>query len=65
MEVVKLVWDFFQNEILGMGWLKRLISTILNACGLDTESRIGGSIQFFLSTGGDSKKDKKSQAKRL
>ena len=47
-EAIKTAWDFFQNEILGMGWLKRLISTILNACGLDIESRIGGSIQFFI-----------------
>ena len=36
MEALKSVWDFFQNEVLGMSWLNRLISTILNACGLDT-----------------------------
>ena len=48
METLKIVWDFFQNEVLGMGWLSRLISTILNACGLDTTSRVGGSIQFFI-----------------
>ncbi len=48
MEALKNVWDFFQNEVLGMGWLNRLISTILNACGLDTTSRVGGSIQFFI-----------------
>lgn len=48
MEALKIGWDFFQNEVLGMGWLSRLISTILNACGLDTASRVGGSIQFFI-----------------
>ncbi|MGN0497900.1 MAG: permease [Acutalibacteraceae bacterium] len=48
MEAIKSVWDFFQNEILGMGWLNRLINTALNACGLDSTSRIGGSIQFFI-----------------
>ena len=48
MSVLKTTWDFFQNEILGMQWLNRLIATILNACGLDTSSRIGGSIQFFI-----------------
>ncbi|MCI9025634.1 MAG: permease [Dorea sp.] len=48
MEALKTGWDFFQNEVLGMGWLNRLISTILNACGLDTTSRVGGSIQFFI-----------------
>lgn len=48
MEILKNAWDFFQTEILGMSWLNRLIGTILNACGLDTQSRIGGSIQFFI-----------------
>lgn len=42
------MWDFFQNEILGMSWLNRLIETVLNACGLDTASKIGGSVQFFI-----------------
>lgn len=48
METLKNGWDFFQNEVLGMQWLNRLIDTILNAFGLDTTGRIGGSIQFFL-----------------
>lgn len=48
MDIVKSVWDFIQNEILGMKWLNRLIETILTVCGLDTQSRIGGSVQFFI-----------------
>lgn len=48
MEALKTVWAFFQNEILGMHWLSRLIGTVLNACGLDTASPIGGSVQFFI-----------------
>lgn len=48
MEAIKTAWDFFQAEVLGMSWLNRLIEKFLNACGLDTESRIGGSIQFFI-----------------
>ncbi len=48
MEILKIAWDFFQTEILGMSWLNRLIGTILNTCGLDTTSRIGGSVQFFI-----------------
>lgn len=48
METLELGWDFFQNEILGMGWLNRLIGALLNTCGLDTSSRLGGSIQFFM-----------------
>ena len=48
MEALKAGWDFFQNEILGMSWLNRLLETILNAFGLDTTNRIGGSVQFFV-----------------
>lgn len=48
MQILKTVWNFFQTEILGMSWLNRLIGTILNTCGLDTTSKIGGSIQFFV-----------------
>ncbi|MGN1224743.1 MAG: permease [Ruminococcus sp.] len=48
MEVLKTVWNFFQNEVLGMAWLNRLIKTLLQAFGLDTNEKIGGSIQFFL-----------------
>ena len=42
------MWDFIQNEILGMRWLNRLIGWLLPLTGLDMESRIGGSIRFFL-----------------
>ena len=31
-----------------MAWLNRLIKTILNSFGLDTNGKIGGSIQFFI-----------------
>ncbi len=31
-----------------MSWLNRLIGSLLSACGLDTSSRLGGSVQFFL-----------------
>lgn len=48
MDFIKSAWDFFQNEILGMSWLNRLISGILNACGLDTTGKIGGSVLFFI-----------------
>lgn len=48
MEVLKTGWNFFQNEILGMQWLNRLIGNLLNVCGLDTNEKIGGSVQFFL-----------------
>ena len=46
--MLKNIWDFFQNEILGMSWLNRVIQSGLNAAGLDTSGKVGGSIQFFL-----------------
>ena len=48
MQTLKGVWDFFQNEILGMKWLNQLIGNLLEACGLSTETRLGGNVQFFI-----------------
>ena len=48
MQALKSVWDFFQNELLGMKWLNQLIGNLLEACGLSTETRLGGSVQFFI-----------------
>lgn len=48
MEVLKNGWLFFQNQILGMKWMNSLIGSGLNSIGLDTNKRLGGSIQFFL-----------------
>lgn len=48
MQALKSVWDFFQNEILGMKWLNQLIGNLLEACALSTETRLGGSVQFFI-----------------
>ncbi|MGO5024042.1 permease [Lawsonibacter sp. LCP25S3_G6] len=42
------IWRFFQDEILGMKWLNRLIGNGLSVLGLDIDGRIGGSVQFFL-----------------
>ena len=42
------IWDFIQNQILGMKWLNELIGKLLSLCGLDVTSRIGSSIQFFI-----------------
>lgn len=42
------MWQFIQDEVLGMKWLNRLIGSMLSSFGLDTQSRIGGSVQFFL-----------------
>ena len=42
------MWDFIQDEVFGMKWLNRLIGSLLNACGFDTKSKLGGSLQFFI-----------------
>ena len=42
------VWDFIQDQVLGMQWLNDLLGSLLSALGLDVNGRIGGSIQFFI-----------------
>lgn len=46
--MIKSFWDFFQNQILGMKWLNEAIGNGLSSLGLDVESKIGGSVQFFI-----------------
>lgn len=48
MKLLNSVWLFFQDQILGMKWLNRLIGNGLSLLGLDIDNRLGGSIQFFL-----------------
>ena len=43
-----MIGDFIMNQILGMKWLNQVIDALLGAIGINTESRIGGSFQFFL-----------------
>lgn len=42
------IWQFIQEQILGMKWLNEVIGFGLSALGLDVSGRIEGSIQFFL-----------------
>ena len=42
------VWNFIQDQILGMKWLNALIGAGLSALGLDVDGRLGGSVQFFI-----------------
>lgn len=48
MQILKAIWDFFQNQILGMKWLNSIIGSGLSALGLDVSGRFDGSIQFFI-----------------
>jgi hypothetical protein len=43
-----MIWDFIQNQILGMKWLNELIGMMLTSAGLDINEAIGGSLQFFI-----------------
>lgn len=42
------MWTFIQEQVLGMKWLSVLIGNFLNALGIDTTGKAGGSIQFFI-----------------
>jgi len=42
------IWDFIQNQILGMQWLNALVERLLASLGLDTANRWVGSLQFFI-----------------
>lgn len=48
MHIVSTVWDWIQNELLGMPWLRQLTGSLLRACGLDINSPAGASVHFFL-----------------
>ena len=42
------IWDFIQNQILGMRWLHDLVGAALSGLSLDINTKIGGSIHFFI-----------------
>lgn len=42
------MWTFIQDQILGMKWLNGLIGSFLSLLGLDTGTKIGASVQFFI-----------------
>lgn len=48
VKVVSSIWLFFQDQLLGMKWLNGFIGNGLSLLGLDMDSRLGGSVQFFL-----------------
>ncbi len=48
MTALQTGWGFFQNQVLGMQWLNLLVGRLLTRFGLDLNSKIGKSAQFFL-----------------
>lgn len=48
MQVLRVIWGFFQNQILGMNWLNDVIGGGLSSLGLDISNRWVSSVQFFI-----------------
>lgn len=48
MNLIQSILLFIQDQILGMKWLNVSIGRLLSMFGLDINSRVGGSIQFFI-----------------
>jgi uncharacterized membrane protein YraQ (UPF0718 family) len=48
INALKVFWDFFQYQILGMNWLNDLIGDIISFFGLDPSGRWTGSVRFFI-----------------
>lgn len=45
---MRVIWGFFQSQILGMKWLNDLIGKMLTVFGMDITTKIGSSVQFFI-----------------
>lgn len=48
MQILKDIWGFIQNQLLGMKWLNDLVGSGLSALGLDINNRWVASAQFFV-----------------
>ena len=46
--MIQSIWQFIQDQILGMKWLNDGVGQGLSAIGFDMNTRLGGSVQFFL-----------------
>lgn len=47
MSVLTNIWEFIQNQILGIKWLNYLIGQLLQTIGLNPDGKIYSSLQFF------------------
>jgi uncharacterized membrane protein YraQ (UPF0718 family) len=45
---MQVIWTFFQTQVLGMRWLDEAMGAFLAAVGIDTGTRLGASLRFFL-----------------
>ncbi|NLU44255.1 MAG: permease, partial [Acholeplasmataceae bacterium] len=39
---MQMIWDFFQNQFLGMKWLNVVIGNLLISWGFDINEQMGG-----------------------
>ena len=46
--MIKTIGVFLQEQLLGMRWLNQMVGNLLQAIGIDLESRMGASVQFFI-----------------
>ena len=45
---MEAIGSFLMDQVLKMEWLSELVTGLLASAGVDTASRWGGSLQFFL-----------------
>lgn len=48
MTIIISIWSFFEDQLLKMIWLDNLVKKGLITLGLDADSKMVGSIQFFI-----------------
>lgn len=48
MQIISSVWNFIQDQILGMSWLNTLVGRLIELVGIDISGQLGGSLQFFI-----------------
>lgn len=45
---LSVIWNFIEDQILGMKWLNEILGFLLEKLGVDLSGRLGGSILFFI-----------------
>lgn len=48
MQGLLSIWDFFQKQVLGLRWLNTLIGSLLQALGMNPETKLFSALQFFI-----------------
>ncbi len=48
MNILLIIWDFFQKQILGLRWLNSLIGNLLQLLGMNSGTKLYSALQFFM-----------------